>query len=77
LKDEESNSSEEEPCTPVLRRSIWEIMKLERYTPSDFCLSFVLSINYDDPRTVREVVDSEDGKLWKKAMVEMESLDKN
>ena len=31
----------------------------------------------DDPRTVREVVDSEDGKLWKKDMVEeMTTLDK-
>jgi hypothetical protein len=29
-----------------------------------------LFITDDDPRTVREVVDSEDGKLWKKAMVE-------
>ena len=32
----------------------------------------------DDPRTVREVVYSEDGKLWKEAMVdEMGSLHKN
>jgi hypothetical protein len=38
----------------------------------------LLSIIDDDPRTVREVVDSEDGKLWKKVMVEeMASLDKN
>jgi hypothetical protein len=37
-----------------------------------------LFITDDDPRTVREAVDSEDGKLWKKAMVEeMEALDKN
>jgi hypothetical protein len=37
-----------------------------------------LSITDDDPRTVREAVDSEDGKLWKKAMVEeMTTLDKN
>jgi hypothetical protein len=37
-----------------------------------------LSITDDDPRTVREVVDSEDGKIWKNAMVEeMETLDKN
>jgi hypothetical protein len=37
-----------------------------------------LSITDDDPRTVREAVDSEDGNLWKKAMdEEMESLDKN
>ena len=32
----------------------------------------------DDPRTVKEAVDSEDGKLWKEAMVdEMASLHKN
>jgi hypothetical protein len=37
-----------------------------------------LSITDDDPRTVREVVDSEDGNLWKRAMEEeMASLDKN
>jgi hypothetical protein len=37
-----------------------------------------LSINNNDPRTVREAMDSEDGNLWKKAMdEEMESLDKN
>jgi hypothetical protein len=48
------------------------------YTPFDFCSNFSLSINDDDPRTVREVVDSEDGKLWKKAMdEEIEALDNN
>jgi hypothetical protein len=37
-----------------------------------------LSIIDDDPRTVREVVDSEDGNLLKKAMEkEMATLDKN
>jgi hypothetical protein len=37
-----------------------------------------LSITDDDPRTVREAVDSEDGNLWKRVMdEEMESLDKN
>jgi hypothetical protein len=50
----------------------------ERYTPPDFRSNFSLSITDDDPRTVREAVDSEDGKLWKKAMVEeMTALDKN
>jgi hypothetical protein len=48
------------------------------YTPSDFHSNFALSITDDDPRTVREAVDSEDGKLWEKAMdEEMTSLDKN
>jgi hypothetical protein len=37
-----------------------------------------LSITDDDPRTVREVVDSKDGNIWKRAMdEEMEALDKN
>jgi hypothetical protein len=35
----------------------------ERYTPPDFHSNFSLSITDDDPRIVREVVDSEDGKL--------------
>jgi hypothetical protein len=48
------------------------------YTPSDFHATFALSITDDDPRTVSEAVDSEDGKLWKKAMdEEMAGLDKN
>jgi hypothetical protein len=50
----------------------------ERYTPSDFHSNFSLSITDDDPRTVREAVDSKDGNLWKRAMdEEMASLDKN
>jgi hypothetical protein len=42
----------------------------ERYSPPDFHSNFSLSITDDDPRTVREAVNSEDSKLWKKAMVE-------
>jgi hypothetical protein len=37
-----------------------------------------LSINDDDPSTVREAFDSKDGKLWKNTMdEEMATLDKN
>jgi hypothetical protein len=37
-----------------------------------------LSITDDGPRTIKEEVDSKDGKLWKKAMhEEMTALDKN
>jgi hypothetical protein len=55
-----------------------EKMIQKRYTPSDLCSNFYFSIIDDNPRTIREEVDSEDGKLWKKAMVEeMEALDKN
>jgi transposase InsO family protein len=84
LKDDESNSTEEheskyeDPHTPVLRRSVRERRLLERYTPSDFRSNFVLSITDDNPRTVREAVDSQDGNLWKRAMdEEMASFDKN
>ena len=35
----------------------------ERYSPFAFCSNFALSISDDDPRTVKEAVDSEDGKL--------------
>jgi hypothetical protein len=48
------------------------------YTPLDFQSIFSLCITDDDPITVREVVDSEDVKFWKKAMVEeIITLDKN
>ena len=62
----------------VVRRSIRERRQLERYSPYDFSSNFTLSITNDDPRTVKEAVDSKDGKLWKEAMVhELASLDKN
>jgi hypothetical protein len=61
-----------------LRRSARERRQIERYTPLDFCSNLDLSITDDNRRTVREAVDSEDGKLWEKAMdAEMKSLDKN
>jgi hypothetical protein len=59
LKDDESNSTkehnskEEDPHTPVLRRSFRERRLLERYTPSNFRSKFSLSITDDDSRTVR------------------------
>eukprot|EP00253_Pinus_taeda_P017203 PITA_17203 len=84
LKEEESDSVEEEesedeePQTPAVRRSVRERRQPERYSPSAFCSNFALSVTDDDPRTVKEAVDSEDGKLWKEAMVdEMASLHKN
>ena len=37
-----------------------------------------MSITDNDPRNVKEAIDSEDSDLWKKAMdEEMDSLDKN
>jgi hypothetical protein len=59
-----------------LRRSYWERGKPKRYTPPGFHSKCSLSITDVDPRTVREVVDSEDGNIWKRAMdEEMTSLD--
>jgi hypothetical protein len=73
LKDDESNSTkeheskEEDPHTPLLRISVRERRLPERYTPS-FRSNFYLFIIDDDPRNVREGVDSEDGNIWKKSM---------
>jgi hypothetical protein len=78
LKKRKQQEEEEEPHTPVLRRSVRDKRQPERYSPLDFRSNFSLSITDDDPRTVREAVNSEDSKLWKKAMVEeMDALDKN
>eukprot|EP00253_Pinus_taeda_P021163 PITA_21163 len=80
LEEEESDSTtdeeskDEEPQTPGVRRSVRERRKPKRYSPYYFFSNFALSITDDDPRTVKEAVDSEDGKLWKD---EMESLHKN
>jgi hypothetical protein len=75
---EEHELEEEDPHTPVLRRSVRERRLPERYTPSYFHSNFSLSITDDDPIIVGDAVDSEDGKLWKKAMdEEMATLDKN
>ena len=74
----EEESKAEEPQTPGVRRSVRERRQPERYSPSAFCSNFSLSITDDDPRTMKEAVDSEDRKLWKEAMVEeMTSLHKN
>jgi hypothetical protein len=74
----EDGAEEEDPHTPVLRRLVRERRQPERYSPPNFRSNFSLFITDDDPRTVREAVNSEDSKLWKKAMVEeMDALDKN
>eukprot|EP00253_Pinus_taeda_P032680 PITA_32680 len=84
LKEEESDSTkeeeseDEEPQSLVVRRSVRERRQPERYSPSTFCSNFALSVIDNDPRIVKEAIDSKDGKLWKEAMVdEMASLHKN
>ena len=73
----EEESKDEETQTLGVKRSVRERRQLERYSPSSFCEIFSLSITDDDPRTVKEAVDSEDGKLWKEGMVdEIASLHK-
>jgi hypothetical protein len=68
--EEDEAEEEEEPHTPVLKRSVRERRQPERYSPPNFRSNFSLSVTDDDPRIVREVVNSGDSKLWKKAMVE-------
>jgi hypothetical protein len=85
LKDDESDSTKEQELkeedlhTLVLRRSVQERRLPERYNPYDFHSIFSLSIIDDDPRTVKEAVDSEDvlalgyvkkKRLWKKGEVQ-------
>eukprot|EP00253_Pinus_taeda_P012219 PITA_12219 len=59
----EEESEDEEAQTPGVRRSVRERRQPKRYSPSAFCSNFSLSITDDDPRTVKEAIDSEDGKL--------------
>jgi hypothetical protein len=56
--EEDEVEEEEKPHTPVLRRSVRERRKPERYSPPYFCSNFALSITDDDPKTVREAVNS-------------------
>jgi hypothetical protein len=61
-----------------LRGLVWERRWTKSYSSPDFHSIFSLSITDDDPRTVREAMNLEDGKLWNKGMVEeMDVLDKN
>lgn len=52
----------------MLKILVWERTKVERYTPPNFHSNFALFITNDDPRIVREAMDSQDDKLWKKSM---------
>ena len=58
LEGEESDSIEEEPHTPVSRRSSQQRRKLEGYSPLDFLSYFSFSMIDYDPRNMKEVVDS-------------------
>jgi hypothetical protein len=67
-----------EQSTLVVRRLEGVRKLVEMYSLLDFCSAFVLTSNDEDPKSVKEAVDSVEGKLWKDSMVEdMESLHKN
>ena len=55
--------------TLALRRSDCERRPVERYSPPYFHSAFVLSAISDEPRSVKETINSEECKLWKNAMV--------
>jgi hypothetical protein len=82
LRNEESDSEESiksveevEQPTPVVRSSERVRKPVERYILLEFCSAFVLIATNEDPKSVKEAVDSTEGKLWKDAMFEeMESL---
>ena len=67
-----------EQDAPTLRRFDRVRRPVERYSPSIFhSVSILYAIN-DEPRFVKEAVNSKEGKVWKKDTVEeMEPLDKN
>jgi hypothetical protein len=85
LRNEEDDSNElteyeeeVEQLTSVVRRSERIRKLVERYSLLDFCSTFVLTTIDDEPKSVDEEVDMEEGKLWKDVMVEeMKSLYKN
>ena len=56
--------------TPTVKRSDHERRPIDKYSPPNFRFAFVLSIVSDEPKSVKEAVNSEECKLWKNAMVE-------
>jgi len=69
---------EVEQQTLVVRRSGRARHQLDKYNPTDYCFAFLLTVIEGDPMSVKEVVDSLEGELWKEAMEEeMESLQNN
>jgi len=75
---EDNESTEEEPLAPVIRRLVRERRRPKRYSSPDFDCSFSLSITDDEPKTIRDAVNSEERKLWKNVVIEeMDALDKN
>jgi len=79
LIDDSSESIESfeevEQQTLVMSRSSQARRQPKIYSPPDYHSAFVLTAIEGDPMSVKEVVDSLEGELWKEAMKEeMESL---
>jgi hypothetical protein len=73
----ESNE-EVEPPTLIVRRYEQVRKPVEICSPLYFHIAFVLSTFDNEPKSIREAINSTEGKLWKDAMVEeMEPLHKN
>ena len=64
-EEEPSESDDEvEPQTSTLRRFDQVRRPTERYSPLDFRSSFVLFAITNEPRSINEEVNFEEGKLW-------------
>jgi hypothetical protein len=74
--DELNEYKEEvEQQNPVVRRLERVRKPIERYSLPDFHSTFMLTSIDDEPKSVDEVVELTEGKLWKDSMVEeMESF---
>ena len=59
-----------EPQTLSLRRFKCVRRIAKRYSPLDFLSSFVLFSINNEPICVKEALNSKEGKIWKKDMVE-------
>jgi hypothetical protein len=62
----------------VVRRFERIRKQVKRNILAEFHSAFILTTTNEEPKLVREEVDSTEGRLWKHTMVkEMESLHKN
>ena len=67
-----------EQHTLVVRRSCQARKQPQREIPPRFHSTFALYVVKDDPRSVKEAIESTKGKLWKSSIKEeMETLKKN
>jgi hypothetical protein len=79
LRNKEYDSyGEVEQLNPIVRMSEQVRKPVKRYSSPYFHFSFLLTATNEEPKSIREAIDSVEGRPWKDAMVkEMESLHKN